>query len=315
MSIFTDPSASTSQTAQNVAVTSLPALPAGSNAIGNVAVTALPALPTGSNDIGTVAVNSLPALPTGSNVIGDVGISGSLPAGSNAIGTVVVTSLPAIPTGANTIGDVGLIAGSAIVGKVGIDQTTPGTTNGVQVIAALPTGSNTIGDVGVTSLPALPAGTNSIGAVTEVELDATIQSPGSAIPSKAIQIAGSDGTNTRAIFTDNNGRPIIYNDRTAGDSTTTALGASGTYTTATPMATDGYSRITGSVYANEAGTLNVEQSADGTNWDISSTFTVSASVGEGFSVELVCPNVRLNYANGATAQTAFRLYSFLRRFA
>jgi len=39
-------------------------------------------------------------------------------------------------------------AGTNIIGKVGIDQTTPGTTNGVQVNAALPTGTNTIGNVG-----------------------------------------------------------------------------------------------------------------------------------------------------------------------
>ena len=42
-----------------------------------------------------------------------------------------------------------LQAGSAIVGKVGIDQTTPGTTNGVQVNAALPAGANTIGKVDI----------------------------------------------------------------------------------------------------------------------------------------------------------------------
>ncbi len=40
-----------------------------------------------------------------------------------------------------------LVAGSAIIGKVGIDQTTPGTTNGVQVNAALPAGTNSIGTV------------------------------------------------------------------------------------------------------------------------------------------------------------------------
>lgn len=42
-------------------------------------------------------------------------------------------------------------AGSAIIGKVGIDQTTPGTTNGVQVNAALPAGTNVIGHVIVDS--------------------------------------------------------------------------------------------------------------------------------------------------------------------
>lgn len=41
--------------------------------------------------------------------------------------------------------NVNLTAGSAVVGKVSIDQTTPGTTNGVQVNAALPAGTNAIG--------------------------------------------------------------------------------------------------------------------------------------------------------------------------
>lgn len=36
-----------------------------------------------------------------------------------------------LSTGANTVGNVGVVAGSAIIGKVGIDQTTPGTTNAV----------------------------------------------------------------------------------------------------------------------------------------------------------------------------------------
>jgi hypothetical protein len=40
-----------------------------------------------------------------------------------------------------------LQAGAAIAGKFGIDQTTPGTTNGVQVNAALPAGANVIGHV------------------------------------------------------------------------------------------------------------------------------------------------------------------------
>lgn len=77
--------------------------------------------------------------------------------------SAVPTSLAALPA---------LVAGSAIIGKVGIDQTTPGTTNGVQVNAALPAGSNAIGklaanagvnigDVAVTSItpPTLTKGT------------------------------------------------------------------------------------------------------------------------------------------------------------
>jgi len=67
-----------------------------------------------------------------------------------------------------------LKAGTAIIGKTGIDQSTPGTTNGVQVNAALPAGTNIIGKTGIDqSTPgttngvqvnaALPAGTNNIG--------------------------------------------------------------------------------------------------------------------------------------------------------
>jgi len=59
-----------------------------------------------------------------------------------------------------------LQAGSALAGKFGIDQTTPGTTNGVQVNAALPAGTNLLGKFGIdqttpgtTNAVALTAGT------------------------------------------------------------------------------------------------------------------------------------------------------------
>lgn len=62
------------------------------------------------------------ALPAGTNNIGDVDIA-SIAAGDNNIGNVDIVTLPA------------LVAGSAIIGKVGIDQTTPGTTNLVALTA------------------------------------------------------------------------------------------------------------------------------------------------------------------------------------
>ena len=64
-------------------------------------------------------------LTSGAAVIGAVTQSGTWNIGS-------ITTLPA------------LVAGSAIIGKVGIDQTTPGTTNGVVINA----GTNAIGSVG-----------------------------------------------------------------------------------------------------------------------------------------------------------------------
>lgn len=60
---------------------------------------------------------------------------------------------------------IGLLAGSALVGKVGIDQTTPGTTNRVDATIAAAQTLGTVTTVGaVTSITnALPAGTNLIG--------------------------------------------------------------------------------------------------------------------------------------------------------
>lgn len=69
--------------ATGIPVTSLPALPAGANAIGKLAansgvdigdvdVTSLPSLPAGTNNIGDVDVLSLPALAAGTNRIGSV---------------------------------------------------------------------------------------------------------------------------------------------------------------------------------------------------------------------------------------------------
>lgn len=62
---------------------------AGTAAIGTVGVSSLPALPTGTNSIGKVTVGT--ALPAGANNIGSVG----LVAGTNNVGKVDVASLPA----------------------------------------------------------------------------------------------------------------------------------------------------------------------------------------------------------------------------
>jgi hypothetical protein len=102
------------------------------------------------------------------------------------------------------------------------------------------------------------------------------------------------------------------NELTSQASTTTPLAAGATYTSAV-FTCAGFARIVGTVYADQAGTLYVEQSADGTNFDSSSSFSVSAGAPFGFTVEVVAPNARIRYVNGATAQTVFRLYAFTRR--
>ena len=68
-------------------------------------------------------------------------------------------------------------------------------------------------------------------------------------------------------------------------------------------------RIVGTVFSDQAGTHNIEQSFDDTNFDVSTSYTITANDGSGFSEELVAPYVRLRYVNGGTPQTVFRLYS------
>jgi len=96
-------------------------------------------------------------------------------------------------------------------------------------------------------------------------------------------------------------------------STTTALGANATYTSATLDAAP-WRRLIGTVISDQAGTLYVQQSPDGTNWDVQSSFSVAANDatggGVGWSVEVVAPYARLYYVNGATGQTVFRLYAW-----
>jgi len=93
--------------------------------------------------------------------------------------------------------------------------------------------------------------------------------------------------------------------------TTTPLAANGEWVSSVDSSV--YARfICGSVYADQAGTLYVEQSPDSSNWDVVDSFTVSGGSGVKFSVEKVAPYARVRYVNGSTAQTVFRLYVYRR---
>ena len=127
----------------------------------------------------------------------------------------------------------------------------------------------------------------------------------------------SDATDPTVIFP-------TPNDMAVMDSTTAILGANGVYTTgqasggvgknAAFIRVNGYSRVVGTVFADAAGTLNIDWSSDGTNVDYTDTVAVAASTKVKFSLEVVAPYASVRYVNGAGAQTAiFRLYAWLRR--
>lgn len=154
-------------------------------------------LDTVNTNLGTIdgRVDGLETLVTSTNTkmdsliakfgaIGQQAMAASAPVSIASNQSSISTSLSAaVPAGTNNIGDVdvltlpALVAGSALVGKVGIDQTTPGTTNGVQVNAALPAGTNAIGklsansgvDIGDIDITSIAAGTNRLGSVRVVD--------------------------------------------------------------------------------------------------------------------------------------------------
>jgi hypothetical protein len=119
----------------------------------------------------------------------DVTVTGTvtaiIAAGTNNIGDVDVLTLPALPAGTNNIGDVD--------------------------IASIAAGDNNIGNVDVVTLPAVTnAGTFAVqesgAALTALQLiDDTVYTDGTGTPSKAIGIAGTDGTNPQIVKTDASG--------------------------------------------------------------------------------------------------------------
>ena len=136
----------------------------------NLKVDLATAVPAGTNLMGKVGIdqttpgttNGVQANIVSGGVVSGAFASGSLAAGAGTDGWNVTEGTKAdtawssgsgslIAIAKTIAGNTGasVPAGSSIIGKVGIDQTTPGTTNGVQVNAALPAGTNLMGKVGI----------------------------------------------------------------------------------------------------------------------------------------------------------------------
>ena len=141
---------------------------------GKVDIANLDTLPTFDLDSGAGTSNGQGIAIAVAASGGPVAITGDTENGLD----VDVTRLPSIPAGTNNIGDVDVLS-----------------------LPSIPAGTNNIGDVDVLSLPAIPAGSNKIGAV-DLDSDATT---GAAVPAVAQFVAGTDGTNARALKTDTSG--------------------------------------------------------------------------------------------------------------
>ncbi|MEK5469337.1 hypothetical protein MKY64_30500 [Paenibacillus sp. FSL R7-0210] len=71
--------------------------------------------------------------------------------------------------------------------------------------------------------------------------------------------------------------------------------------------TAAWNSMRGKVVSNQTGTLNLQQSDDGTTWDTLTTVSVSASTPVKFNEPCCAAYFRVQYVNGATAATVFRL--------
>jgi len=90
---------------------------------------------------------------------------------------------------------------------------------------------------------------------------------------------------------------------------TAALAANAVYTGTGEDVTE-FADVRVAVFADQASAvdgLQIQQSSNGTNWDVSDAYTIPAAAGRVFSVAVSARFMRIVYTNGATAQAAFRL--------
>jgi len=64
-------------------------------------------------------------------------------------------------------------------------------------------------------------------------------------------------------------------------------------------------------FADVDGTIYIDQSHDGSNWDYSESAALTGGAGAKLSSRIVARYVRIRYLNGTTAQTTFRFGKFL----
>ena len=89
--------------------------------------------------------------------------------------------------------------------------------------------------------------------------------------------------------------------------TSSVLGSNGTWTSSA-IKTNLAGSVRGIVFSDKGGSLTIEFSSDGTNWDYKTTaISVTGGTGKSFNEAIVAPYFRLVYTNGATAQTEFRI--------
>lgn len=208
-----------------------------------------------------------------------------LVAGAALVGKVGIDQTT--PGTTNAVQVVGALpAGAALLGKTGIDQTTPGTTNGVQVVAALPVGANVIGKVaidqttpGTTNAVQLTAGAATIGALAANQ-SVNFAQVGGVAPAVG---SGASNTGTQRVILATDQATLAVSQGlsfTTGDSghlTSAALAAGATITLDGPQIASGVGKLFEATVSSSVALKAQLGTWDGTTFTVKRTFFIQAN--------------------------------------
>src|SRR5512142_197780 len=76
-----------------------------------------------------------------------------------------------------------------------------------------------------------------------------------------------------------------------------------------PIQTGTNTNICGTIFADQDGTIYIEQTFDGTNFDLSASYDITGGEGQGFNEPIIAPVAQVRFVNTtASPQDTFRLY-------
>lgn len=229
-------------------------------------------------------------------------------------GTISVTGVATSAlqgTGNTSLANIDSKTPSLVSGRQPVDGS--GVTQPVSAVSLpLPTGASTsvLQGTGNTSL-------SSIDTKTPALVTGRVPVDGSGViqPISGVVTANA-GTNLNtsalALETGGNLTTIATNRLVSAintNSTITALGIGGVFTGTAEDVTQ-FNVLSVSVFSDFASAidgLSIQQSTNGTNWDIIDVYTTPANTGKVFSIPIDAKFVRIVYTNGGTAQGVFRL--------
>lgn len=145
-----------------------------------------------------------------------------------------------------------------------------------------------------------------------VIFSATASTASALIDSGGVQYSGSNPL--PVTFSASASQAVTVVNVVSALNSSTAVLANGAVFTALAEDVTNYASITVSVFADQISAtdgLSIQQSSDGSNWDMTDVYSIPASTGKTFSVQPISRYFRVVYTNGTTLQGSFRLSTVL----